>query len=156
MAPFPYLLLVFLIGLNTYTECSTTPSFTNDSVTTTSPFVVRLVNGATNISGRVEVFHDGQWGTVCDDSWDNYDAVVVCRMIGYSNATRVGSAYFGAGSGPIWMDNVGCDGSEQSLDECWFNGWGIENCAHSQDAGVICFAEDQGDFYQAILVSFAH
>ena len=87
----------------------------------------------------MEVFHNGTWGTVCDDYWDLNDAKVVCRQRGYGIAIKAYiSAAFGPGDGTIWMDDINCTGSERSLTECSHNGWGIENCDHSEDAGVLC------------------
>ncbi|XP_071492673.1 MAM and LDL-receptor class A domain-containing protein 1-like isoform X7 [Diadema antillarum] len=101
---------------------------------------VRLRNGSNYNEGRVEVFVDYQWGTVCDDSWDLNDADVICRMLGFSGATSaLQSAYFGEGSGPIWLDNVQCSGSESDINQCAHNGFGSHNCVHGEDAGVICY-----------------
>ena len=78
-------------------------------------------------------------GTVCDDKWDMNDARVVCRQVGSLNAvSALGSAHFGAGSGPIWLDDVRCSGSESSIANCPHSGWGIEDCHHGEDASVIC------------------
>ena len=50
-------------------------------------------------------------------------------------------AYFGNGSGDIFLDNVVCSGTESSLLECRTNPIGQHNCDHSEDAGVRCEGE---------------
>ncbi|NXU70105.1 NETR protein, partial [Oreotrochilus melanogaster] len=89
--------------------------------------------------GRVEVYHDGKWGTICDDQWDDLDAEVVCRQLGLSgNPKALSWAHYGQGSGPILLDEVECSGNELSLDQCKKSDWGQQNCDHIEDAGVSC------------------
>ena len=102
---------------------------------------MRLVNGITPDEGRLEIQYDDGWGTVCDDSWDDNDANVVCRSLGYKEGGVAHShAHFGEGTGPIQLRNVECTGSESSLSECVFDGWGYEvnYCLHGDDAGITC------------------
>ena len=89
--------------------------------------------------GRVEVYLNGVWGTVCDNNWDINDATVVCQQLGHLTAvSSLGGAYFGEGSGPIWYDNVDCVGSETNITQCSHSGIEAHSCTHSQDAGVVC------------------
>ena len=89
----------------------------------------------------MEVNYNGVWGTVCDDGWDLNDAQVVCTELGYGNATAARhSAFYGQGSGPIWLDNVNCVGTEGTIRSCSHAGWGNHNCRHSEDASINCTA----------------
>ncbi|XP_060758916.1 scavenger receptor cysteine-rich type 1 protein M130-like [Neoarius graeffei] len=100
---------------------------------------VRLVNGGSRCAGRVEVLHDGQWGTVCHNGWDMREAAVVCRELRCGEPVNVRyKAHFGRGSGPIWMDGVTCRGSESTLKNCTSAELGKNNCNHGRDAGVTC------------------
>ncbi|XP_074141681.1 lysyl oxidase homolog 2 [Sminthopsis crassicaudata] len=89
--------------------------------------------------GRVELYYDGVWGTVCDDDFSIHAAHVVCRELGYVEAISwTPSSSYGKGEGPIWMDNVHCTGGEATLAACSSNGWGVTDCKHTEDVGVVC------------------
>ncbi|XP_044188116.1 galectin-3-binding protein A-like [Thunnus albacares] len=100
---------------------------------------VRLFGSQSASEGRVEIYHDGKWGTVCDDGWDMAEAQVVCRQLHFPGAKSVvvGKEY-GQASGPIWLDDITCKGTENHLTTCDFKGWGVTDCTHKEDVGVIC------------------
>ena len=86
------------------------------------------------------MYYAGEWGTVCDDGWSLADAQVVCTQLrlGLATAAVVG-AYYGQGTGRIWLTSVNCRGTESSIESCLHSGWGvIRYCDHTEDAGVRC------------------
>ncbi|XP_057255070.1 lysyl oxidase homolog 3 isoform X4 [Pezoporus wallicus] len=89
--------------------------------------------------GRVELFYNDEWGTICDDDFTLANAHVLCRHLGFVAATGwAHSAKYGKGVGRIWLDNVNCAGGEKSIGDCKHRGWGNSDCSHEEDAGVIC------------------
>ena len=103
---------------------------------------VRLQSGMTSNQGRVELFLNGTWGTICDNNWGIQEANVICRMLGYSEgawSTHCCGWYEGyTAPAQIWLDNVHCAGDETSIAQCSHGGWGSHNCRHSEDVGVVC------------------
>ncbi|XP_033096494.1 scavenger receptor cysteine-rich domain superfamily protein-like [Anneissia japonica] len=110
---------------------------------------VRLVGGASNFEGRVEVYHNGRWGTVCDDGWNIGNANVVCRELQLGDALEAVTAAdvgFAPASTrtPIMLDNVNCQGKESKLEFCVPTlSWELHNCGHNEDAGVRCSGPDR-------------
>lgn len=102
------------------------------------PTDLRLVGGYSRCSGRVEVLHNQQWGTVCNNMWDLMDAEVVCRQVGCGTplAARFGEPVEKE-PGPVWLDEVKCTGTEAALSGCSAKRWGVDYC-HYEHAGVLC------------------
>ena len=87
----------------------------------------------------MELYHNGTWGTICDDGWDINDARVVCRQLGFPDAeAALKNSYFGGGTGAILLHDLRCAGHESSLFSCRHNGVENHDCNHNEDAGVRC------------------
>ena len=102
---------------------------------------VALVGGGSRRAGRLELFHDTRWGTVCDDGFTDAAARVVCYSLGFGrHGRKVDVGRYGAGDGLIWLSNVVCDGTEQHIGECSpAGGWrNTHNCTHRRDVAVSC------------------
>ncbi|XP_052763243.1 scavenger receptor cysteine-rich type 1 protein M160-like [Mya arenaria] len=105
---------------------------------------IRLANGTGPHSGRVELKYRGQWGTICDDNFDDMEAKVICNMLGFSgkNAKAHFGAYYGEGQGNIVVDELRCVGTEEDISECKSSDWLSQtDCNHNEDAAVECFSE---------------
>ena len=119
---------------------------------------IRLVGSNSHRYGRVEIYYNGEWGTVCDDGWDTADATVICRQLGFYSAEKAyGSAYYGQGTGPIWLSKLSCIGNESSLLGCGQFDIGAKNCTHSNDAAVECGYNNadgriKRKFYKSVLI----
>ncbi|KAJ8034096.1 Neurotrypsin [Holothuria leucospilota] len=95
---------------------------------------LRLADGFSNSSGRLEVLFKGEWGTVCHHGWSTVEVTVVCRQLGYSAAILTySSGIFGKGSGRIWLLHVECTGSEMFLLECQQLKNPLPDCSHQMD-----------------------
>ncbi|WAR30356.1 C163B-like protein, partial [Mya arenaria] len=100
----------------------------------TADINIRLVGGSSQYSGRVEILINEKWGTVCDDSFSDTDAVVVAGARVIANHTSYPTT-----PAEIWLDDVQCTGSEQSIADCYHRiPWGSHNCNHDDDVGVAC------------------
>ncbi|XP_028517873.1 uncharacterized protein LOC110248715 [Exaiptasia diaphana] len=101
---------------------------------------IRLVGSFNSYEGRLEVYHSGQWGTVCDDGWGQSQASVACRQLGFSGVQSYITNTFGEGIDTIWLDDVTCNGNEVRMQDCSrrYGLWGSHNCVHSEDVGIIC------------------
>ncbi|CAG2197845.1 unnamed protein product [Mytilus edulis] len=108
----------------------------------TSP--IRLVGGGGPWEGRVEVMHNGQWGTVCDTGFGNEEAQVVCKMLGFRDGTTdayaKNTSFYGPSDKTIYLDQLSCTGTELDINGCRTKEWGYRTCDNNHEAGVLCKA----------------
>ncbi|XP_052786972.1 uncharacterized protein LOC128222141 [Mya arenaria] len=115
-----------------------------DDIIDKSNIAVRLANGSeirNGVQGRLEVLKYGVWGTVCDDGFNDNAAKVACKMISskFTSYAYKDHAYYGPGTGAIWLDDLNCNGYESSLFNCPGVIIAINNCGHYEDVGIKCW-----------------
>ena len=130
---------------------------------------LRLVDGTLTTEdgrlceGRLEIYYDGAWGTICDDYWTQSNANVACRALGFTASVeddyRFRKAYFGPGSRDqgIVLDDLLCTGNERNLLDCFSlqPEVGSNNCRHSEDVGLRCIKNSAGPHVINVEVSAA-
>ena len=110
---------------------------------------VRLVGGSLPNEGRLEVYYNGEWGTVCSNGWDDYDSNLVCRQLGFRSSTI--SREFEPGTGRILLDNVMCSNTDTVLANCGHYGVGIiVYCDHSKDVAIKCYGTHKFSYINLI------
>ena len=107
----------------------------------------------------MEICYNGVWGTVCaDNGWDEVDANVVCQQLDFRyQGTMTSNSRFGAGEGPILLENVTCNKSHSNLSQCVdlrYNIGILSDCEHT--AGVICVGEDKSTSTELVLTTMLH
>ena len=108
---------------------------------------IRLAGvNSTELKGRLEVFVNGAWSTVCNKLFDFPEATVACRQLGLGGALRaVKKTVYGPGSGSVWANDMNCTGRESNLFECKnAPRSGGMRCYHSSDVGVVCTGPKSG------------
>uniref|UniRef100_A0A1X7U110 Deleted in malignant brain tumors 1 protein n=1 Tax=Amphimedon queenslandica TaxID=400682 RepID=A0A1X7U110_AMPQE len=94
-----------------------------------------------NSFGRVEVCNGDTWGTICDDYWDNSDASVICKQLGFSPYGAIAkTSFYSENHLPHIIFNMSCNGDEESIFNCSYSAEVPtgSNCHSTEDASVIC------------------
>ncbi|XP_075941262.1 scavenger receptor cysteine-rich type 1 protein M130-like [Anarhichas minor] len=106
-----------------------------------SPDSVRLVNGTSLCSGRLEVKSDQSnqwWSSVCEDDFDQQDAEVVCRELGCGAPSVLQGALYGEVEAPMWTTEFQCGGNESALLDCRSSGSDRNTCSPGKAVGLTC------------------
>ena len=103
--------------------------------------------------GRVEIYHNGQFGTICNDFYTiepvENAAQIICNQLGYThvdngdgvtNSDYIDATPYGRGEGIIWLDDVVCLHNVQEIANCTHAGWGNHNCGQSEYISIECSA----------------
>ncbi|XP_069940275.1 protein bark beetle isoform X3 [Cherax quadricarinatus] len=135
-----------LMVFNNTGNTNVTASMPSNNTAEDSPILVKLVGGRNDLEGRLMVYVDGEWGTVCSHGWSQNAAAVACQQMGYvlnpedwflepSNIPPDGQ------TARILLSNVQCDEFDTDITKCKTEVlWELENsCSHAEDVGIRCY-----------------
>ncbi|KAL7376404.1 hypothetical protein ABVT39_007413 [Epinephelus coioides] len=103
---------------------------------------VRLVNGTSLCSGRLEVKSNQRWSSVCEADFDQQDAEVVCRELGCGAPSVLQGALYGEVEAPMWTKEFQCGGHESALLDCRSSGSDRNTCSPGKAVGLTCSESD--------------
>lgn len=106
---------------------------------------MRLSGGETNDNvkmGRVEVYQGRQWTNLCTSKFEQEDATVVCRQLGYARARVLSSGIFGRSPYSGFTTDISCQGNENDILDCPHT---IGKCKYSEYASVVCIKHNVTD-----------
>ncbi|XP_049445525.1 scavenger receptor cysteine-rich type 1 protein M130-like isoform X2 [Epinephelus fuscoguttatus] len=124
-------------------ECATSSSSSFIIVLTCSDSV-RLVNGTSLCSGRLEVKSNQskqsnqRWSSVCEAHFDQQDAEVVCRELGCGPPLVLQGGLYGEEEAPMWSREFQCEGNESALLDCRSSGSERDTCSPGKAVGLTC------------------
>uniref|UniRef100_A0A669E127 SRCR domain-containing protein n=1 Tax=Oreochromis niloticus TaxID=8128 RepID=A0A669E127_ORENI len=107
-----------------------------------SPDSVRLLNGSSLCSGRLEVKSNQSWSSVCEADFDQQDAEVVCRELGCGPPSALQGALYGEVEAPVWSKEFQCGGHESALLDCRSSGSARNSCSPGKAVGLTCSESD--------------
>ena len=123
--------------------------------------LARLRGGMSQLEGRLEIYYQGVWRSVCTQHWTLKEAHVACRMMGYHSALYANTIY-GSFDRQVGIKDLRCNGSEKDLVGCQHNGWNLQGCQDKKYAIVTCsrkyilYIPTIIYFFLAILLSFLY
>ncbi len=100
-----------------------------------------MVGGPTSYSGRLSIYHNGEWGSICDHGFFDKEANIACKELGHTGGRARRGAIYGQGDGRIWLDALDCSNADFNgtrLMKCHHGGWGNHDCTHKDDVSIDC------------------
>lgn len=100
---------------------------------------LRLVNG-NDCAGRLEVFYNGTWGSVCSNHMSQLTAITACKHLNCGDSGEIDKDFkYGRGSGPTWLDHIDCNKQHSSLWHCQSDPWDPQSCDNrAEETHISC------------------